>query len=225
MLRKTLWLAIVLCLAWTATSFASSLGIPTKVYPRDETEHDLSFMEYKLRLYKAIETKELSTLLPLISPTVHVSFGGETGHKALISMWKLDNQSTKSSFWSKLEGILKMGAVRQRLDGEPIFVAPYTFPDFPGADDGRALIVTGHSVRLRKTPATNGNVMETLDYDVVHIADSFSYHPDQEWVKIISPKGTEGYVHSSMLRSPLDYRAGFKKIDGEWKMIFFVSGD
>ena len=37
--------------------------------------------------------------------------------------------------------------------------------------------------------------------------------------------GLKGCVDPAHVRSPIDYRAIFKKTDGEWKMISFLAGD
>lgn len=226
MLRKTLVFLLLLCIGWSFSFWTAeaNLGIPLKVYPRDETEHDLSFMEYKLQLLKVIASKDLDGLLPLVSPEIHVSFGKESGHHGLISLWNLGDNGS-SPFWSTLDNILKMGCVRQTLGKETIFVAPYVYADFPGADGGWSMIVTGHSVRVRETPSLTAKVLETLDYDVVNLADPKSFHPNLEWAKISTPSGKTGYIRTTYLRAPLDYRAGFQKIHGKWQMIFFVSGD
>lgn len=37
--------------------------------------------------------------------------------------------------------------------------------------------------------------------------------------------GQEGWVRGSDVRSPIDYRAGFSKRSGQWKLEAFVAGD
>jgi hypothetical protein len=37
--------------------------------------------------------------------------------------------------------------------------------------------------------------------------------------------GRQGYVHSRYLRSPIDYRASFTLIDGQWRMTSSIAGD
>ncbi len=35
----------------------------------------------------------------------------------------------------------------------------------------------------------------------------------------------EGFMASPFIKSPLGYRAGFEKINGRWRMRFFLAGD
>jgi hypothetical protein len=37
--------------------------------------------------------------------------------------------------------------------------------------------------------------------------------------------GKKGYVKGEFVRSPIDYRAGFDKVDGKWKLRLFLARD
>lgn len=37
--------------------------------------------------------------------------------------------------------------------------------------------------------------------------------------------GLEGWVAAGDVRSSLAYRAGFAKVNGQWRMVFLVQGD
>jgi hypothetical protein len=39
------------------------------------------------------------------------------------------------------------------------------------------------------------------------------------------PDGRAGFVDSRFVRSPIDYRAAFARIDGRWQMTLFLAGD
>ncbi len=45
------------------------------------------------------------------------------------------------------------------------------------------------------------------------------------WIRIRTLDDQPVYVFGKYVRSPLGYRAGFQKIDGEWRLTFFVTGD
>jgi hypothetical protein len=45
------------------------------------------------------------------------------------------------------------------------------------------------------------------------------------WYLVKTLGGLEGYVREEYVRSHIDYRAGFEKIRGKWRMTFFLAGD
>jgi hypothetical protein len=45
------------------------------------------------------------------------------------------------------------------------------------------------------------------------------------WRRVKTEDGESGYVAARDVRSPIDYRAAFEKVDGRWMMTFFVVGD
>jgi hypothetical protein len=45
------------------------------------------------------------------------------------------------------------------------------------------------------------------------------------WRHVRTLGGLNGYVKQEFVRSPIDYRAGFEKKRGVWKMIAFIEGD
>lgn len=195
-----------------------------KVYPADETANDLSFMEFKLNLLKAIKAKDTDFILAMITPETKLSFGEDHGREGLERLWGLPSNKN-SGFWNVMEHILKLGCVQTKGPNGVWFYAPYTYTNFKGEDSFSALIVTGHDVNLRQKPDPNSRILEKLDYDTVLIANPQKYSVYQSWPKVISPSGRCGYVSRKYLISPVDYRAGFTKVNDQWKMLFFVNGD
>lgn len=45
------------------------------------------------------------------------------------------------------------------------------------------------------------------------------------WVHIKLAAGRTGFVDRRFLRSPVDYRVNFAKLDGRWQLVFFLAGD
>ena len=37
--------------------------------------------------------------------------------------------------------------------------------------------------------------------------------------------GKEGFMASRYIKSPIGYRAGFEKVNGRWRIFFFLAGD
>ena len=50
-------------------------------------------------------------------------------------------------------------------------------------------------------------------------------YAESEWTRIKLRDGRTGYISSRYVRSPIDYRAVFNKMDGRWRMTAFVAGD
>ena len=48
---------------------------------------------------------------------------------------------------------------------------------------------------------------------------------DESWRAVRLPDGRAGFVDRRYLRSPIDYRAAFARIDGRWQMTLFLAGD
>ena len=65
-------------------------------------------------------------------------------------------------------------------------------------------------------------MLTRLSYDIVRLPGPGS---SDGWVQIELVGGTEGFMASPFVKSPLGYRAGFEKINGRWRMFFFVAGD
>jgi len=102
------------------------------------------------------------------------------------------------------------------------FAAPYIFSNWPeDIDSFEHSVIFGSDVNLRKSPGTDGEVVGRLSYNVVKL-------PNEEpsaWIKVTTLGGQTGYVKSEFVRSSIDYRAGFEKKRGVWKMTYFLAGD
>jgi hypothetical protein len=42
---------------------------------------------------------------------------------------------------------------------------------------------------------------------------------------VVTPNGRRGYVRRRFLWNPVDYRVGFKKVGGKWRMDALTAGD
>lgn len=220
-----LW--FILGMFWIISDYPLTVQAATssqKVYPADETVNDLSFMEFKLNLLKAIKAKDVEFILKIITPETKLSFGEDHGREGMERLWGLSHDKN-SGFWDVMERILRLGCVQTKGPNGVWFYAPYTYTNFKGEDSFSVLIITGHDVNLRQKPNSNAGILEKLDYDTVQIANPQKYSVSEPWPHVISPSGRSGYVSRKYLISPVDYRAGFTKINGEWKLLFFVTGD
>ena len=65
--------------------------------------------------------------------------------------------------------------------------------------------------------------LASLDYGIV--AAGAAQPEDESWRAVRLPDGRAGFVDRRYLRSPIDYRAAFARIDGRWQMTLFLAGD
>jgi hypothetical protein len=201
-----------------------------KVYPVDEAAKDRSFKTFRDQLMAAARKKDKEFVLSILDPKIELSFGGHSGIKDFKEMWKIDSPNSK--FWNELTTILQMGGSFKSVEGTTEFIAPYVtsqWPDDPSLDVFDYVAVIGTNVRLRSTPGTSAKVVESLSYDIVNLVQTQPAGAIEKdgfkWLKVKTGTGTEGYVAAKYVRSPIDYRAYFRKINGSWRMTAFIAGD
>ena len=69
------------------------------------------------------------------------------------------------------------------------------------------------------------SVIRLLSHDIVKRASTHTDSRATAWVAVTLDDGLNGYVASGDVRSPVDYRACFTRIEGVWKLTAFVAGD
>lgn len=196
------------------------------VTPVDEASQDASFLAFRTKLIAAAERKDLAYVKRIMDPNIKLSFGGHAGLKGFDQLWK-----NKADFWDQFLPVIKNGG---RFTGEGrnkmnSFAAPYLYTEMP--DDLDAFdhhVIFGNNVNLRERPSMQAKVLDQLSYNVVKAKDTVFSASDRskpEWIRIETLGGKTGYVNARYVRSPIDYRAGFEKKSGVWKMTFFIAGD
>lgn len=217
-------IAISLCIA---VLFAV-VAVPAQerfVKPVDEAGKDPSFHTFRTKLIAAAERKDLKYVISIMDPDISLSFGGHSGVKGFHELW-----TNKDEFWSEFLTVIKNGGKYEPADGESgeMFIAPYSFSNWPeDLDAFDYMLVFGENVNLRETPALDGNVITKLSYNVVKITDNklIKGKEQADWYRIETLGGKKGWVKAEFIRSPIDYRAGFAKQRGAWKMTYFIAGD
>jgi hypothetical protein len=203
-----------------------------EVRPVDEAEKDPSFVEFRKRLTEAIEKRDVDALFRALDDKVQCSFGGDDGTDEFAEMWGLRTNPNESRVWKELGDVLRLGGRFFESPEGNEFRAPYVFTDFPEElDPFEHGLVTGRNVRVRARPDSKSDVVATVSYLAVKYLESNelpSERVGQEsypWRRVSLPDGTAGYIWGKYVRSPIDYRAGFSKTSGAWKMTFFLAGD
>lgn len=222
---KTLMLfGLLIALAGVAS------GQERYVRPVDQAAEDASFLAFRTKLIDAAERKDAAFILSILDPKINLSFGGHEGIADFKSMWRINSRNTK--FWEEFLPVIRNGGTwwKDKSAGK-LFYAPYTFDSFPtDLDSFTHEAIFGSNVNLREGPSPDSRVIAQLSYNVVTVETD----PDTEagkiretrgWSKVKTLGGMSGWVKNDLVRSPIDYRAGFEKKRGVWKMVAFIAGD
>ena len=200
-----------------------------QMLPEDEAVRDLSLLEFRKNLLKAVETKDVTSFMALVDEKVSVSSKGRGGHEAFKKAW--NPELPESELWQVLKPIINMGGTFVRSERGVEFCAPYVFTNFPSHLDiyGHA-VITKDNVLLKSGPSNSTSTVRKLSYDVVQIKDWRSVKDalggEIRWLKVKTLSGQDGYIDKTILRSPSDYAACFLQRSGkDWKLISLITNE
>jgi hypothetical protein len=198
------------------------------VRPVDEAGRDRTLVVFRKALREIVNRKDAAGLVRVLAPQIVTNFGDDSSNVADFQRrWRPGNAD--SEVWKVLADVLEMGGVFRGATRPPTFCAPYVFGAFPReVDSFRYVAVTGSGVALRGDPWDDAPVTTSLYYDVVRpISDRRRpvRSPGVEWLKVELPTGVQGWIPASTVRSPIDYRACFRKTPAGWRISALVSGD
>lgn len=210
--------------------FSIGFGQERYVKPVDQAGQDPSFVAFRTKLIAAVERKDAAFILSILDRKINLSFGGDEGVADFKRIWKIN--SKKTEFWSEFTPVIKNGGTWRKDEGPGrTFYAPYSFDAFPeDIDMFTHYVVFGSNVNLREEPSMESKVVAQLSYNIVTVEDD----PESEagkirngrgWSKLKTLGGLSGWAKNEFVRSPIDYRAGFEKKRGGWKMVAFIAGD
>jgi hypothetical protein len=194
-----------------------------RLCPSDEGASDPSFAAFRDRLREAVKQKNEKALLSLLDSKIRTTFGdGDGGVEAFRKQW--NSASADSKLWPELDSLLTMGGSFLGEGKERSFWAPYVYSNWPEAVDSfEHVVAIRNGVIIRKTPEASSAQVSGVDYAILRLV------PDprsgKEWRKVETRDGKSGWVRGADVRSPIDYRAGFSRRTGEWKMDALVAGD
>lgn len=221
---------IVMRLLFLIVLAGVGLGQERYVRPVDEASQDASFLAFRTKLIDAAERKDAAYILSILDPKINLSFGGHAGIADFKRMWKINSRN--SEFWDEFLPVIKNGGTwwKDKSVGK-IFYAPYSFDSFPqDLDSFMHEVIFGSNVNLREGPSADSRVTAQLSYNVVTVetdpdSEAGKIRENRGWSKVKTLGGLEGWVKNELVRSPIDYRAGFEKKRGVWKMVAFIAGD
>ena len=210
--------AMVLAVALQAPSAPAPCGAPRRlrVLPVDQAATQPDFFTFRARLQTAIARRDEAAVLAVADPGVRLSFGDDNGADDLQRMLR-DSHGT---LWADLAATLALGGT---FTSPTTFVAPYVFSTWPErADSFECAAILGDRVRVRETDATGSPVIGSVSFDVVQVLRD---RRDGTPVQVRLSNGVAGFVAAAFVRSPIDRRASFEKVGGQWRLRSFVIGD
>jgi hypothetical protein len=199
------------------------------VKPVDEAKTDASFLAFRTKLIAAAKKRDAKYILSIVDPNIRNTFGDDDGIRYFKKVWKIENP--KSKFWDEFLKVITNGGDFTFSDDNKIFYAPYTFNGFPAdIDSFDYSAIFGNNVNLRADPDPKSKPVARLSYNIVRVDYQNSVkksgsEDEYTWLKIETLGGKKGFVSAEYVRSPIDYRAGFQKRKGVWKLMVFVAGD
>lgn len=189
-----------------------------RIPPIDSCAADPGFLAFRTELQAAVERRDAAYLLSIVADDIEFSFGGEPGRDAFAREWQLDRPAT-SPLWAELGEVLRLGCVADGDDGN---WAPSLFMSEELDDPFGTALAIHPGAELHGAPGDASPVLATLDWDLVEVVE---WNGEDPWQRVRTVDGREGYARSADLRSPADYRAGFRRIAGRWRMTTFIAGD
>jgi hypothetical protein len=213
-MNNVLWLFILPFLLLPAVATAQS-----RLLPVDQAASVPDFFSFRAQLQVAVARRDVEAVIAVLSKDVKLSFGGDTGVEDFKRMWK--PSAPDSELWEKLAAVLSLGGT---FAADGTFTAPYVFTKWPQERDAFShMAAVGTAIRIRSSASVAATVLAALDYSIVEVVESPA--AESKWVQVKISPGRTGYVDARFLRSPIDYRINFAKIDGRWQVIFFLAGD
>ncbi len=196
------------------------------VKPIDEAARDKSFLTFRTQLVNAAKRHDAKFILSIVDRNIKNSFGGDDGIENFEKNWKIEQRD--SEFWSEFSTVINNGGTFTIEGKTKTFFAPYVFKAFPeDLDAFNHSIIFGNNVNLRAKADKNAAIVGSLSYNVVEILDSVKDANDINktiWYEVKTLGGKRGFVGAEFVRSPIDFRAGFEKRNGKWKMTVFIAG-
>ena len=187
-----------------------------RLLPVDEAVTQPEFFTFRARLQSAIARRDEAAVLAAADPGIRTSFGPDDGFDA----FRAALREPAGAAWAELGAVLALGGAF-RSPGS--FEAPYVFARWPdGLDSFECAAVIGDRVRLRASAAADSAVVGSASFDIVQVL------PEQRAttaVRVRTGSGVTGFIAAPFVRSPVDHRAIFQRVAGQWRLAAFVAGD
>ena len=200
----------------TAAPDAAMDAAMVRLPPVDECAADPSFAAFREELDAIIARRDADRLLAIVTDDATISFGGYEGPAGLVALWGLD-QPGESEMWGVLEMTLAFGCM---VDPDGVRVSPSFFLQAGESDPFETYLVVTPEAPLLSAPHPDADTVALLDWDVLTWLGE-----EDGMYRMRLADGRTGYAEPGYVRGLLDFRAGFARRDGRWRLVFFVAGD
>lgn len=215
--------AVVLAvLALLAAIAPAGAALPTaaaqaRFAPGDDCSRLPGANAFRSALALAVKRRDADALAALADEAVLLDFGGGAGRDALRNrLLGADGES----LWRELAQVQALGCALQ--DGQ--LVLPWFFAqDLRGADPFEVELVIGKDIPLRADATAKARRLARLSWQLVEPVPGGD--PDAPFRQVRSASGLTGFIESSRLRSPLDYRLMAVPVGKTWRITALVAGD
>jgi len=194
--------------------------------PVDQGPRDAALVRVRAAMLKAVAEKDFKQLQPHVYPRIQLDFGGGAG----VALLGRRLAAAGSPLWDELRWVLEHGGSFQK-DGS--FAAPYTHNlEIGDLDAFEGAAIVSENVAARAEPRADAPAVATLGREVVKVTDwrrtdktPQPFYKRTDWVKVELPGKRVAWIEAKHVRGTADYRAGFAKARGVWKMNYFLAGD
>lgn len=239
-LFTVVYLATAILLGAGTADWAKS-PVKTVLPPINTSGQYQDFQEFIKEFQVKLRAKDVKFLTAHTAKDIKWSFGGENGKNGFLTHWQILEQPQNSSLWHELATVIHLGCTSSPgQDGKgPSHVCPYVYSEFPDNFDAyENLVITAKNVNIREKPLQTSTIRATVSYEIVKEkspddsckrqnsvkTERCQNSCDWSLIELYSSK-IQGYVCKRYLRSPIDYRAIFERINDRWLLTVFVSGD
>jgi hypothetical protein len=207
---------------------------PYQAPPVDQAGEVPEFAAWRDILIDAVRRRDTEAVVALADPAIRLSFGDSSGRDTFRAWLNgiEDMPGSGEVYWQALEDALALGGTWEDWDdGGRAFCAPYTFKaEFPPElEVFDVAMVVQADAELRRGPDLREPVVATLGYDIL-VVDDWGWNPEHpeepHWMSVHTTDGAHaGWIESTAVRSPVDYRACFTEAESGWALELFVAGD
>lgn len=208
-----------------AGAFAGPAAADKPILPLNEAPRDPALVKTIAACIAAAKAKDWKALAPHVAENIELDYGGGHGRA------EFGRRLAKGGgvFWDELVWVLEHGG---KFEKDGTFFAPYTFSADTGTLDVFESGVLVEKVKAHAAPRANAPVVAEFDRSVVKVTDwkrtkatPSPFYRRKDWVQIELGEKRTAWIPAKSVRSTVDFRAGFTKVAGVWKMTAFIAGD
>jgi len=184
--------------------------------PHDDCAQVPGAAAFRASLLQAVDARDGNALAALAADDIRLDFGDGGG----IAELRERLADPDWGLWGELGEVLRLGCAANEQGG--ITIPWIADQDLAGRDPFSSMLVTGEAVPVRSAPDPAAVPIRVISWDLVQIE---SLRPDAAFQQVELPDGRRGFVATTSLRSPVDYRLTASSRNGKWSITSFVAGD